>query len=102
MLNVTMTVRGKTLSLPSVSPGDTGSLTDLKDNTLIIFGCNDDDDGALITRSVAGLHQDIGNLRVIDCFAAKPLAILSRAEQFDLEVLSSRGPMELHFEHAHG
>lgn len=102
MLLITGKTDDTSLEMPSITPGETGSLTDQKDNTLVLFTCHEGDDGALISRSVFGVHCDEGDYRVVDSYEQRTLATLLAGEQFEMDIETFFGPLHVTFQHVRG
>lgn len=98
MLQISMTVQDKTVPLPAVRPGKSGSMTDISDNTLILFTCDQNGQVAAIYRSVAGIHAEVGDQREIHSFNRELLSILRCGEGFELDITTPYGPTKLSFD----
>ncbi len=66
MIDISVEVGTRTIKLPSVYPGKNGSITDHADSTILVFTCNKNDKNGTLHRSVAGIHIDVGDSRIID------------------------------------
>lgn len=97
MLRVRLTAQGKIIKLPPVQPGESGSMTDLTDNTLLIFTCDLDGAVAAVYRSLAGTHVDLGDKRVIDSHQTKLLSLLRAGDAFELDITTPYGETRVAF-----
>ena len=68
MLKVSINKNEIIQQLPYIEPGESASMTDrtADGDNLIIFTCNSDDQGALIRRSLAGIHVEFLTKRLIN------------------------------------
>lgn len=98
MLRVRLTAQGKIIKLPPVQPGESGSMTDLTDNTLLMFTCDLDGTVAAVYRSLAGTHVDLGDKRVIDSHHAELLSLLREGEAFELDIETLHGATHVAFQ----
>lgn len=100
MLTVTLVQDGTHIEMPSLQPGQSGSLSDCADSSLIVFGCNDDDSGGEVYRSVKGVHAESGNLRLIHSFCHEPIATIKAGGEFSMAFTGIPGELTLLLRHS--
>lgn len=99
MIKATITIDGRSIPLKDVTPGETGSITDYSDNTLLIFKCNDLDDGGMISRSMYGFHVEEGDQRAITSGKLKELASIPANGGYSLAIGTKHGRALISFVH---
>lgn len=100
MLKIGAIIQGKKILLPPLYAGNDGSIIDHSDNTLIVFSCNKDDTGAIIRRSLQGIHFEVGEDREIRSTKVRFEAEIKENESLELKFTSMMGRSILLFQHS--
>jgi hypothetical protein len=72
------------VSLPQVETNGNGSITDSTDNTLLIFTCHGQ--SGTLRRSVAGVHIEVGDIRVINSVDLRLETVLVTGKTYKIPI----------------